>query len=160
MRSLRKRLLAVGLCAVLTVNTTVQGFTGGLGMQKIGGGNGPTEPIFFDALDAIGNTTATIGCILNIGSTLANADWSDPGGVCLSLVDTVFGTSFGGDPVQDSLDAIYSDVEEIKNTTNKISDGVDYLKANTIYFQIYKDHLNTVGSGNVCFENINLFQHD
>ncbi len=93
-----------------------------------GGGMG-----FFDGLDAFGNATATIGCVLNVGSVLANADWSDPGGVCLDLVDTIFGTSFGGDPMQETLDAIYSDVSEIKQTTAEIKQSVDYLVENSKY---------------------------
>lgn len=151
MKSLKKRLLAVGLCVALTVNTTSTAFAAKPGGGAGGGGTpSQTRLGFFDGLDAFGNATATIGCILNVGSVLANADWDDPGGVCLDLVDTIFGTSFGGDPVQESLDAIYDDVEEIKGTTNDIKNTVDYLKANSVYvnqqLSVINGSLRTVNS--------------
>lgn len=140
MKNLRKKVLAVGLCVALTVNSTMTSFAagaggaGGAGGRRPGGaGGGAGIGGFFNGLDAFGNATATIGCVLNIGSVLANADWDDPGAVCLDLVDTIFGTSFGGDPLQESLDAIYGDVEEIKETTNDIKNSVDYLKQNSLY---------------------------
>jgi len=126
MRCITKRLLALVLSLAMIVSTPASVFA----VREPGGGGAMG---FFDGLDAFGNATATIGCVLNVGSVLANADWSDPGGVCLDLVDTIFGTSFGGDPMQETLDAIYSDVSEIKETTNQIKQSVDYLVENSKY---------------------------
>ena len=129
MKTVRRRIISIALSVLLTFSLVSPSYAVGGG----GGGGGGGGMGFFDGLDAFGNTTGTIGCILNVGSALANADWSDPGGVCLDLVDTIFGTSFGGDPMQEKLDAIYSDVSEIKETTQDIKNTVDYLKANSIY---------------------------
>ena len=124
MKAIRKRILSSALSIILIVCMASPAYAVGRAGAGGGGGGGMG---FFDGLDAFGNTTATIGCILNVGSVLANADWDDPGGVCLDLVDSIFGTSFGGDPMQETLDAIYSDVSEIKETTNQIKQSVDYL---------------------------------
>ena len=124
MRCVSKKLLALVLCVTMIASTPAMVFA-----ERNPGGGGSVG--FFDGLDAFGNATATVGCILNVGSVLANADWDDPGGVCLDLVDTIFGTSFGGDPMQETLDAIYSDVSEIKQTTQEIKQSVDYLVENS-----------------------------
>ncbi len=130
MKAIRKRILSSALSIILIVCMASPAYAVGRAGAGGGGGGGMG---FFDGLDAFGNTTATIGCILNVGSVLANADWDDPGGVCLDLVDSIFGTSFGGDPMQETLDAIYSDVSEIKETTNQIKQSVDYLVENSKY---------------------------
>ena len=137
MKTIARRVTVFMLSMILVLSTVTPclaaGRTGAGGRSGGAGSGGAGGMGFFDGLDAFGNTVGTIGCILNVGSTLANADWSDPVAVCLDLVDSIFGTSFGGDPMMDKLDSIYNDVSEIKQTTAEIQQSVDYLVQNSIY---------------------------
>ncbi|MCR5283622.1 MAG: leucine-rich repeat protein [Lachnospiraceae bacterium] len=142
-RSMTRRLLAWVLIATMMSQTFVyaDGPGGGAGNGRPGAAMGSGLAVF-DGLDAFGNTTATIGCILNVGSVLANGDWEHPETVALGLIDTIFGTSFSGDPTADKIDAIYNDISEMKETLNDVKKGVDYLVENAQHVNRMLDTIN------------------
>ncbi len=133
-RRIARRIVAVCLAICMTVQTgfsaAAEGGAGGGGRPGAAMGSGLA---FFDGLDAFGNTTATIGCVLNVASVLANGDWDHPETVGLQLVDSIFGTSFSPDPTEEMIESIYNDVGEMKETLNDVKGSVDYLVENSKY---------------------------
>ncbi len=131
MKKISRKLLVLLLVLSLSFSVSIPAYADDDDNDGGGGGWGPAKVL--DGIGDLGDFAGTIGSVVNLGTALVTADWSDPGGACLGLIDTIFGTSFTGDPMQEALDAIYSDVSEIKETTNYIKDSVDYLTANSVF---------------------------